>query len=33
MFEVLGLIFGVLVFCPFWDRVCDTIFDTDYGDF
>lgn len=29
MFEIIGLIFGVLIFCPFWDRVCDSIFDAD----
>lgn len=32
MFQVIGLIFGVLIFCPLWDGVCDSIFGKDYGE-
>ena len=29
MFEILGLIVGVFVFCPLWDKICDSIFGSD----
>jgi hypothetical protein len=29
MFEIVGLIFGVLVFCPLWDKLCDCIYKGD----
>lgn len=32
MFEILGFIFGLLVFCPFWDKTCDIIFGKDYEE-
>lgn len=33
MFEILGIIFGVLIFCPWWDKICDSIFGKDYADY
>lgn len=30
MLEVLGILFGIFVFCPWWDKVCDSIFGEDY---
>lgn len=31
MFEILGLIIGVLIFCPLWDKVCNSIFGEDHA--
>ena len=33
MFEILGLIFGIFIFCPIWDHFLDVIYGSDTSSF